>query len=167
MDKLDSEIVELSKEANNAIDKFTDGKQKTLINLNFKDYFASKVGGKGINLTKEIIEEIKIANSSASKILESKGFYEWIKSYFSKTNYLKNWIEILIKTIFNKINYILELLITELTNYITTNYHHIERNLQIATTNFTEEQKKIHQELSNQYEGERAKIKAQQENLIK
>ena len=167
LDKMNSEIVEIRKEANSAIDKFTDGKIKTLIDSDFKDYFKSKVGGEGINLSKEIYDEIKIAGSSISKIFEEKGFIEWFKSYISNADYLKNCIEIIIKTFATKIDYILVLLIGELTNYIETNYHHIENTHQFATTKFTNEQKKVHEELRKLYEGEKEKIKVQQEKLIK
>jgi hypothetical protein len=167
LDKLNSEIVELRKEANSAIDIFSDGKIKTLIDSDFIDYFKSKVGGEGINLSKEIYDEIKIAGSSINKIFEEKGFIEWFKSYISNADYLKNCIEIIIKTFATKIEYILVLLIRELTNYIETNYHHIENTHQLATTEFTNEQKKVHEELSKLYEGEKEKIKVQQEKLIK
>ena len=167
IEKLNKGLADLSKEANMAIEIFSNGKEKTLIDSNFKDYFASKVGGEGIDLTKELIEEIKIASSSTSKIFEEKGFAEWLISNFSSVKYLKNCIEIIIKTFTKKINYIFELLIRELTKYILSNYYLLESNLKLSATNFTEEQKKIFEELCKQYEDEKLKIKAHQEKLIK
>ena len=156
-------------ELNNQIDKtikdFSE-KIRPMNHQSFKNYFSLRVGAKGGNLTKEIIDEIKIASLSLDKIHEEKGFIELIKSFFSKTNYFQNSIDIILKTFLKKMEYIYVLLIEELTRYIENKYRDIESTFEISTEIYTDEQKNVLEQIKNDYTQERYKILNYKKNLI-
>ena len=126
--------------------------------LNFKDYFSIRVGSKGGNLTKEIIEEIKIGALTLEKIHEEKGFKEWIKSLFSKVNYFQNSIDIILNSFIEKMDYILILLIEDLTRFVEKTYHDIDSSYLVSTNIYTNEQIEEINKLKVEYDQNKYKI---------
>ena len=132
----------------------------------FKDYFSDKVGTKEGNLTKEIIDEIKIGTLTLEQIHEEKGFKEWIKSLFSKVNYFQNSIDIILNSFIRKMDYILFVFIEELTRYVEKTYHDINSTFKISTDEFTKEQQQILNELKVEYEEKKYIITETKKKLL-
>ena len=79
-----------------------------------------------IYLTKEIYNELKIANLSINKIYEEKGFKEWFTSAFSNIHFIQNSCEIIINTFIKKVNDNLMFLIEQVKNYFEKIINKIE-----------------------------------------
>ena len=124
LDNMNSNINELNDKIIITINKYS-GIVTFMNRQSFKDYFSVKFSGKEVDLSKEIYKEIKMSTFTLEKIYEEKGFLEWIKSAFSKVNYFQTSLDIIINSFVKKNNYILELLIGELTKYIEKTYKDI------------------------------------------
>ena len=157
LDNIYSETDEINKQIVESINDFSDI-IKYMNHQSFKEYFSIKVGAKGGDLTKEIIDEIKIATLSLDKIFEEKGFREWIKSLFSKINYFQNSLDIIINTFTNKMEYILVLLIEEFKRYIERTFHEIDSTCAVSTNIYTEVQQQFLKELKVEYEEKKYRI---------
>ena len=101
---------------------------------------------------KEIYEEIKNSCESLGNILAKKGFKEWFYSLFSSMSYLKNIIDMVVDTYSKKIDYVLNIIDTESSNYLDEAVRSIEHNVGSATLTFNDEQLKKWNELCNSYE---------------
>ena len=160
-----AETDEINKLIINAFNNFS-GAIKYMNRESFKDYFSDKVGTKEGNLTKEIIDEIKIGTLTLEQIHEEKGFKEWIKSLFSKVNYFQNSIDIILNSFIGKMDYILFVFIEELTRYVEKTYHDINSTFKISTDEFTKEQQQILNELKVEYEEKKYIITETKKKLL-
>lgn len=124
----------------------------------FIDFFSEEIGGKDIDLTKEIYDEMKIASFTIKKIYKEKGFNKWLQSKLSKVDFLSNTFDIMINTFLQKMEYILILLVAKLTDYISELFSQVENTYELATVIFTNEQIKILEELNLHYQENRQKI---------
>ena len=77
----------------------------------------------------------------------------------SNKNKIENFIDIILNIFLNKIEYILVLLIDKLTSYIIFMNNLIQKEYEIATIIFTEEQKKIWEGLCLFYKDKKDIIK--------
>ena len=149
----DLECSKLIKEAKDVIDKFMEGGQILSIqDVGFKSYISKKIGNEKKDLGKEIYEEIKNSCESLGNILAKKGFKEWFYSLFSSMSYLKNIIDMVVDTYSKKIDYVLNIIDTESSNYLDEAVRSIEHNVGSATLTFNDEQLKKWNELCNSYE---------------
>jgi predicted Zn-dependent protease with MMP-like domain len=149
----DLECSKLIKEAKDVIDKFMEGGQSLSIqDVGFKSYISKKIGNEKKDLGKEIYEEIKNSCESLGNILAKKGFKEWFYSLFSSMSYLKNIIDMVVDTYSKKIDYALNIIDTESSNYLDEAVRSIEHNVGSATLTFNDEQLKKWNELCNSYE---------------
>ena len=149
----DLECSKLIKEAKDVIDKFMEGGQSLSIqDVGFKSYISKKIGNEKKDLGKEIYEEIKNSCESLGNILAKKGFKEWFYSLFSSMSYLKNIIDMVVDTYSKKIDYVLNIIDTESSNYLDEAVRSIEHNVGSATLTFNDEQLKKWNELCNSYE---------------
>ena len=156
---------DINNQIDKAINEFS-SKIRTPNHQSFKDYFSLRIGSKKGDLTKEIIDEIKIASLSLDKIHEEKGFKEWIKSFFSKINFFNNCVDIIINSFVKKMEYILVLLIEELTRYIENAYKDIESTYEISTEIYTDEQQNILNIIKNEYEEQKFGIEKFKDQLM-
>ena len=165
LDKMNSEIEELNNQIIKTINIYS-GIITFLNYQSFKDFFSMKFAGKEVDLAKEIFKEIKISTINLDKIYKEKGFIDWIKSAFSKVNYFQASLDILINTFTKKIDYMLELLIGELTKYIQKTYNDVNNIYQITTLVFTEDQIKFLNQLKIKYEEQKYKINETKMKLL-
>jgi len=149
----DTECAKLFKEATETFDKFMEGRKFiSLAKTGFKSYVSKKIGDEKKDLGKEIFEEIKNSCESLSNILVKKGFKEWFYSLFSSVSYLQNIIDMIVDTFLKKIDYILKLIETESSNYLSESLRVIDHNMCSATLKFNDEQLKKWKELCTSYE---------------
>ena len=132
----------------------------------FKYFFSKNVGRKGGNLTKEIIDEIKISSLSLYKIHEEKGFIDWLYFIFSKAKYFQNSIDIILNSFVDKINYAFTLLIEQITKYTVKLYREFESIYEKSTHKYTQEQQKFLNELKVEYEEKKYKIIEYKKKLL-
>ena len=168
LDNINSEINELNEKIIITINKYS-GIVHFINRQSFVDYFSLKMAGKDADLAKEIFKEIKMSTFNLDKIYEEKGFIEWIKSAFSKVNYFETSLDIIINTFVNKNNYILELLIGELTKYIEKTSKDIFDVYSVTTKIYeeeNEEQINAFNRLKNDYVELKYKINKAKEKLI-
>jgi predicted Zn-dependent protease with MMP-like domain len=149
----DAESSKLIKEAKEIIDKFMEGKRIiSLTKLGFKAYISKKIGNEKRDLGNELYNEIKNSCESLGNILLKKGFKEWFYSLFSNMSYLQNIIDMVVDTFAKRIDYVLKLIDTESSNYLSEAVRTIEHNVGSATLNFNDEQLKKWKELCGSYE---------------
>jgi len=148
----DGESSKLIKEAQEILDKFMEGKNViSLTKLGFKTYISKKIGNEKKDLGNELYNEIKNSCESLGNILAKKGFKEWFCSLFSNKAYLQNIIDMVVETFAKKIDYVLKLIDTESSNYLSEAVRTIEHNVGSATLNFNDEQLKKWKELCGSY----------------
>ena len=168
LENMNSELNEINKKFITTIKTYSS--MISVINLqSFKDYFSIKYAGKESDIAKEIFREIKISTLNLEKIYEEKGFIEWFKSAFSNIRYFKTSLDIIIKSFLKKKDYILYLLIEELTGYIEKTYRDFNRIYKMST----KMDKKMHQEkmksfniLKVFYQEQKYKIDKAKEKLL-
>ena len=168
LENMNSELNEINKKFITTIKTYSS--MISVINLqSFKDYFSIKYAGKESDIAKEIFREIKISTLNLEKIYEEKGFIEWFKSAFSNIRYFKTSLDIIIKSFLKKKDYILYLLIEELTRYIEKTYRDFNRIYKMST----KMDKKMHQEkmksfniLKVFYQEQKYKIDKAKEKLL-
>ena len=185
--EIDKEIKDKLEDINNKIQQFLNNMNSEIDELNiliiktinsysgifnflnresFKDFFSMKFAGKEVDLAKEIFKEIRISTVNLDKIFEEKGFIEWIKSAFSKVNYFQTSLDIIINSFVKKIDYILELLIGELTKYIKKTYDDVNGIYQITTLVFTEDQIEFLNQLKVSYKEKKYRIDEAKKKLL-
>ena len=153
LDNINTEINKLNDDIITTINKYS-GIVTFINRQSFKDYFSVKFAGKDVDLANEIYKEIKMSTFGLEKIYEEKGFVDWIRSAFSSVNYFQISLDIIINSFVKKNNYILELLIGELTKYIEKTYNDIYEVYKITTKIYKEEIEKqinIFNQLKNDY----------------
>ena len=158
INSIDSKLSKISLDAGIIIKEFSEGKTFLEKIDTFRNYFSSKVGDKVENLDEEILQELLSSCKNLSSIYEKKGFKEWIFSAFSKEHYLINIIELLVLSLLKKMEYILDLIIGYLKNYIEDLFHSIEKSILLSTTTFTSEQLKYWEEIKALYKDIKSKI---------
>ena len=132
LENTNSEIDEINKMFINTIHSYSG--EISIKNLqSFKDYFSIKVVGKEADLAKEIFKEIKLSTLNLENIYEEKGFKEWIKSPFSTIKYFQNSLDIILNSFSKKIDYIIYLIIEELTKFIEKAYKDFNEIYKICT----------------------------------
>ena len=90
------------------------------------------------NIIENATSEIQIYfNNSISRIFDEKGFLESFKSYFSRTSFFRNFIEIIYRYISDRIEYILQLLSNNLNNYVKDKVDLIKMRIDIYALNYT------------------------------
>ena len=136
----DSTICQMIGEVQEILKEFSEGKTSLEKKDSFKKYFSSKVGDKVENLDEEILQELFNSCKSLSNIYESKGFKDWIFSAFSNEHHLKNMIEIIVKSLIKKMEYILVLIVEQLKIYLEDIFHSIDKSISLSTITFTNEQ---------------------------
>ena len=92
------------------------------------------------------------------KAVEKKGFKDWIYSAFSNEQYLKNAIELIVKSLIKKMEYILILIIDQLKRYFEDIFHSIEKSISLSTIEFTNEQLSYWKEIKKFYEDIKGEI---------
>ena len=86
-----------SEEANKEIREFSQGKIKLELYTDFIKYLKKEIGLKNkCDLYEQVFIEIK-SDNSLSKIYESKGFINFLKSIVSNSSYLSNNLDIILK----------------------------------------------------------------------
>jgi hypothetical protein len=158
LNKISASIYKIIIDANEYINKVIGLEIYSVKMPKFIDFFSEEIGGKDIDLTKEIYDEMKIASFTIKKIYKEKGFNKWLQSKFSKIDFLSNTFDIMISTFLRKMEYILVLLVAKLTDYFSELFSKIENAYELATVIFTNEQIKLLEDLSLQYQQNRQKI---------
>jgi hypothetical protein len=118
INKFDSKINQIIEEVQEILKEFSEGKTSFEKKDNFKKYFSSKVGDKVEKLDEEILQELISSCKNLSNIYENKGFKDWIFLAFSNEYYLKNMIELIVKSLIKKMEYILILIVEQLKMYL-------------------------------------------------
>ena len=168
LDNINTEINKLNDDIITTINKYS-GIVTFINRQSFKDYFSVKFAGKDVDLANEIYKEIKMSTFGLEKIYEEKGFVDWIRSAFSSVNYFQISLDIIINSFVKKNNYILELLIGELTKYIEKTSNDIYEVYKITTKIYkeeNEEQINIFNQLKNDYTILKYKIDDVKKKLI-
>ena len=148
--------------------------RKKIINqFSLKDYkiinpfnidICKKIGN-GNDLEEQLSTELK-SSCNSFNILWKKGIKEYFNSLFSDLSYLENIVDILIDTSLKKINFILDLIEEESRIIINSNYKKISFLIKMACLEFTDEQKKIWEELCDFYKDTRTKLINTKSNII-
>ena len=154
----DSTICQMIGEVQEILKEFSEGKTSLEKKDSFKKYFSSKVGDKVENLDEEILQELFNSCKSLSNIYESKGFKDWIFSAFSNEHHLKNMIEIIVKSLIKKMEYILVLIVEQLKIYLEDIFHSIDKSISLSTITFTNEQLSYWKEIKKFYESIKGEI---------
>ena len=164
LENIYSETDEINKQFINSIKSLGDDQNLNL--ESFRDYFAKQIGTNGGNLTEDMINEIRIGALSLDKIHEEKGFKKWISSLFSKVNYFKNSIDIILNSFVQNMDNILYLLIEKLTSFVERTYRYIDNKYQLSTDNYTKEQQEIINLLKIEYKENKYKIEKLKNQLV-
>ena len=154
----DTTIYKIIEEIQECVKEFSEGKTSFEKKDNFKKYFSSKVGDKVENLDEEILQELFSTGKSLSNIYEKKGFKDWIYSAFSNENHLKNAIELIVKSLIKKMEYILILIVEQLKRYFEDIFHSIDKSISLSTIKFTNEQLSYWKEIKKFYEDIKGEI---------
>ena len=154
----DTTIYKIIEEIQECVKEFSEGKTSFEKKDNFKKYFSSKVGDKVENLDEEILQELFSTGKSLSNIYEKKGFKDWIYSAFSNENHLKNVIELIVKSLIKKMEYILILIVEQLKRYFEDIFHSIDKSISLSTIKFTNEQLSYWKEIKKFYEDIKGEI---------
>ena len=169
--ELNSKIIEIiyniDKEINgiilnyNKTIKYFCGEKGELFELSgFLQFFTLKIGGKKIDLTKALFEEINISCSSTFVIIfKKKGLKSWILSNLSNEQLLENIIDIILNIFLFQIDYILFLLINYITEYITNLKYLMENVYKLIKKKFTKENKEVWNKLFDYYNQKKEDIK--------
>ena len=124
---------------------------------NFKNHFFSIIlNTNNTNNEQSIIgkisNEIQIYfNNSISKIFDEKGFFECLKSIFSRDSFFSNFIEIINKYLSDRINYILNLLSENLNTFIRDKIDLINYRKGILSINYTDNEINKIEELKKEW----------------
>ena len=154
----DSILSKMIEEVGEIIKEFSEGKTSFEKKESFKLYFSSKVGDKAENLDEEILQELISSCKNLSNIYENKGFKEWLYSAFSNEHHLKNMIELTVKSLIKKLEYILILIIEQLKTYIEGIFRSIDKTISLSTITFTNEQLNYWNEIKKFYKGIKVEI---------
>ena len=179
LEELNNKIQEFLKNANSEIDELIKKFINTIQNYSsyikisnlqsFKDYISIKCAGKEADLAKEIFKEIKISTINSEKIFEKKGFIDWIKSSFSKINYFQISLDIIIESFLKKFDYIIYLIIDELTKFIEKTYKDFNKMYKLSIK-VDKDKDKIQIESFNKlkvfYQQQKYKIDEEKKKLI-
>ncbi len=148
--------------------------RKKIINqFSLKDYkiinpfnidICKKIGN-GNDLEEQLSTELK-SSCNSFNILWKKGIIEFFNSLFSDLSYLENIVDVLIDTSLKKINFILDLIEEESRIIINSNYKKISFLIRMACLEFTDEQKKIWEELCDLYKDTRTNLINIKSNII-
>ena len=158
INSIDSKMGKISLDVGIIIKEFSEGKTSFEKIDTFRNYFSSKVGDKVETLDEEILQELLSSCKNLSSIYAKKGFKEWIFSAFSKEHYILNVIELLVLSLIKKMEYILDLIIGHLKNYIEDLFHSIEKSINLSTITFTKEQFEYWEEIKEFYKDIKSKI---------
>jgi len=164
---IDSDLSNISKDFQEILKKFSEGKTSFDKLDNFITYFALKVGKETGNVEEEILQEIMNSFQNLSIIYTKKGFIDWLYSAFSKEHYLKNIIELLVNSFMKKMEYILVLITEQLKIYCEDLFHSIEKSYSLATITFSKEQLSYWKEIKVYYELKKKKITTFKDKLKK
>ena len=81
------------------------------INPDFKEFFKKNILERGIQINEEIKRELnKCFEDTKLQIWNNKGIIDWIESFIFDEDYLKNFIDVLIKTLQKRLNYVFHLI---------------------------------------------------------
>ena len=148
--------------------------RKKIINqFSLKDYkiinpfnidICKKIGN-GNDLEEQLSTELK-SSCNSFNILWKKGIIEFFNSLFSDLSYLENIVDVLIDTSLKKISFILDLIEEESRIIINSNYKKISFLIKMACLEFTDEQKKIWEELCDLYKDTRTNLINIKSNII-
>jgi hypothetical protein len=101
-----------------------------------------------------------------SKIYESKGFINFLKSIVSNTSYLSNNFDIILNDFTEKVNYISSLIINNLDKYVKILLRLIRKAIEITTIQFSDEQLAIWKQIKTFYLSQREEIVQAKNKLI-
>ena len=119
LDKGFPKLNELFKEAGKKVNILSNERVKLKKLDNFKDYLNKKIGNRNKDLYQQIYKELDF-NVNSFQIFNQINFIEGIKSSISDYHYLKNYIDILIKELKEKIDDVLLILCFNLERYLKT-----------------------------------------------
>ena len=158
LDNMTNSTVIIFEDGNKEISEFSGRKIQLKLLYKFDDYLSAEIGDNNkSNLIGQLSLEINSLNT-LSKIYEAKGFISYIKSTFSDYHYIINNIDIILANILKKLDYISSLLKGNLTRYIQSLYHVINKAFDLASLRFTEEQLKIWKEIGDYYHSNKTQI---------
>ena len=160
-------IVDLFEERNKEINKLSKGKITIKLTRNFKEFLLHEIGDKNnSNLNEQLFVEVKNINS-LSKIYETKGFADFIKSAFSSYHYLLNNIEIILADFISKVDYLLVLLTINIEKYTEKILAIINKANDMVNISFTKKQLVIWNEIKSFYFSIKDKIEQTKNEIIK
>ena len=160
-------IVDLFEERNKEINKLSKGKITIKLTRNFKEFLLHEIGDKNnSNLNEQLFVEVKNINS-LSKISETKGFADFIKSAFSSYHYLLNNIEIILADFISKVDYLLVLLTINIEKYTEKILAIINKANDMVNISFTKKQLVIWNEIKSFYFSIKDKIEQTKNEIIK
>ena len=158
LDNMTNSTVIIFEDGNKEISEFSGRKIQLKLLYKFDEYLSAEIGDNNkSNLIGQLSLEINSLNT-LSKIYEDKGFISYIKSTFSDYHYIINNIDIILANILKKLDYISSLLKGNLTRYIQSLYHVINKAFDLASLRFTEEQLKIWKEIGDYYHSNKTQI---------
>ena len=158
--------VDVFEEANKEIREFSQGKIKLELYTDFIKYLKKEIGLKNkCDLYEHVFIEIK-SDNSLSKIYESKGFINFLKSIVSNTSYLSNNFDIILNDFTEKVNYISSLIINNLDKYVKILLRLIRKAIEITTIQFSDEQLAIWKQIKTFYLSQREEIVQAKNKLI-
>ena len=137
------------------------------LNNTFNDYLLYEIGdnNSSSDLMGQILFEMKCVKN-LSKIYNVKGFGNFIKSAFSDYHYIINNIDIILESSLEKIDYITSLLTDNLEKYIEKMFKLLNDACDIASYNFTNEQKKIWKEIGEYYHSNKKQIEQAKNDML-
>ena len=153
-------------EANKEIREFSQGKTKLELYTDFINYLKKEIGVKNkYDLYEQLFIEIKSYNR-LSKIYESKGFINFLKSIVSNSSYLSNNLDIILNDFTEKVNYISSLILNNLNKYVKVLLHLISKAIEIVSIKFSDEQLAIWKQIKTFYLSQREEIVQAKNKLI-
>ena len=158
--------VDIFEEANKEIREFSQGKIKLELYTDFINYLKKEIGVKNkCNLYEQLFIEIKNDNR-LSKIYETKGFINFLKSIVSNSSYLSNNLDIILNDFNGKVNYISSLILNNLDKYVNVLQHLINKAIEVVSIKFSDEQLAIWKQIKTFYLSQREEIVQAKNKLI-
>ena len=160
-------IVDLFENGNKEINELSKGKITIKLTRNFKEFLLREIGDKNnSDLNEQLFVKVKNINS-LSKIYETKGLGEFIKSLLYNSDYLSNNIEIILVEFISKADYILVLLTIKIEKYTEKILQIINKSNDMINTSFTEKQLVIWNEIKSFYFSIKDNIEKTKNEIIK
>ena len=167
LDDINNSIFNFFEKGAKEINEFSGNKIELKLMNTFNDYLLYEIGDKNSSsdLMGQILFEMKCVKN-LSKIYNVKGFGNFIKSAFSDYHYIINNIDIILESSLEKIDYITSLLTDNLEKYIEKMFKLLNDACDIASYNFTNEQKKIWKEIGEYYHSNKKQIEQAKNDML-